>query len=173
MAKDRLLSESATDTPKSEGFLGSANPGFDLAMWVQGFKPASRVIALYRDLDLIGDRDRLGIALDDARAARDDKRVEELRAEIREITARIEASRIEVRLQELAQSRRDELLEVADGTEDQGFAVVAAAIVEPAGFTVDVLKAFAEKSPAQAEMLAKTVNQLNSQVPNVRLTTPF
>ena len=173
---DRLLSEGSGEKTEGEGdvFLGSENPSFDLAMWVEGLEPATRVVPVYGDLGLVGDRDVLGVELDDARAVRDDKRVAELKAEIAGVTERIEASRVLVRLQEVSASKQAELVEAADGDpEVLAYSMLATAIVEPKGFTVEILKALAEKSQSQVTKLADVSMKLNKGSVKPRLTTPF
>lgn len=171
VGKDRLLSEGSNGR-EGEAFLGEPDVGepelkFDLKRWVAGFMPATRTVAVYRDLGLVGDRDALGIALDDARASRDEDLVEELKTQIGALTERIKESRVEIRLQELSQSTRQKL------EDEDGYTVVAATIIDPPGFTADILRAWEEVNPSGANEVAKAANALNDHGVNVRLSTPF
>lgn len=173
---DKLLTgETTTESGKSPAFFGgSVGGGIDLFAWASGAGPTTRTCSLYQRLDLLATRDELIIQRDDAGGRGDTSTWQELSAQIDQVTEQIEQTRLFVRIRELGQSKREELVEewkkagISDPVEI-GLRSLAAHIIEPEGFTYEVLAELSNVMPTQIEGLVRAMNELMSAVPKVRL----
>lgn len=181
MTADRLLSEGSGKTP-NDPFIapnGDAKSASALLAWAAGVTPISRAVPLYARMDLLAERDILKADLDSARVVEDSEAETRILANIRKINEQIEQSKMMVKVQQLSESKRREVVEelTAQGYENDTdeFLLRAAAehIVEPAGMTYEVLAQLVEVIPLQVADIVLAVADMNEKTPDVRLTSPF
>lgn len=183
MSERRLMSELAPKKPGAKeaapALLSEPRSGFNLLEWVQGVRPIRRVVTLYQRLDLLADRDMLGSQLQDARLAGDEDLAEGLRTQIRALTDKVKESAVNVTLAGVTTSRYQEILDEAKAApevvtaEDVVAYQIAAQIVEPEGFTYEVVKMLDEQMPVQMGKVGTAWAQINTTTPDVEATIPF
>lgn len=151
--------------------------GFNLEQWVAGVRPIRRTVIMYSRLDLMGERDELGAALEDARAVGDNDAIGRLHEQIDELTEEILASRMFVTLEGVTSSRFKEIVAEAkdlglDST-DVFLYQIAAQIVEPKGLDWETFKRLDDMLPTQTSKVAQAWTAINNEVPQVGVTAPF
>lgn len=172
--KDRLLSEGSAEPAAPE------NPLFDPMQWLAGAKPIERTIRLRQRLDLMADRDEAADARQDLRMADPtDSSGEQaaLTELIRDLTNKMNATTLMLRLQGFTRSKAREIVEKAQQLgltdDDANYYWVAAHIVEPEGITWEWAKALDDALPVQFMQLLNAVEQISNAVPDVEATVPF
>lgn len=180
---EESLSTNAPAVDVDEGALGESRDvtpegvrtvaGFDLVAWVGGARPSRRATTVYARPDLLAQIDLLSERVIEARAAQDTKTINTLVAQIRDLRSEMEASALDVVVEaqsEDAHKLLREALGVRPGVEEtveQRLAWTAAHIVEPAGFTAEVLADFCRVSPAQVGKIMSAVQVANTTAPAV------
>ena len=185
MAEELLMnSTSNSDDLDSRTLAGGSDDdtvvqveGFNLEQWVAGVRPIRRTVTLYSRLDLMGERDELGAALEDARAAGDNDAIGALHEQIDELTEQILGSRMFVTIEGVTASRFKEIVAEAkdlglDST-DVFLYQIAAQIVEPKGLDWETFKRLDDMLPTQTSKVAQAWTAINNEVPQVGVTAPF
>lgn len=175
----KLMSQPSTKPkqPAKRDVLSAPRDSFNLLEWAQGITQITRAVTIYDDLGLYGQREKVGEQLRTARLIGEDSTVEELQAEVRDLTQRMLAGSLTITLRGVTQSRFQEILEEAKrysaNQDEQTYYRICAQIVEPEGFNVEVMKALDERSPLQGQKIGTVWAQMNQTVPDIATTAPF
>ena len=140
---------------------------FDLEKWISGVAPVGRA-DLLAQLDLM--RDRIKAA---RRAGKNTKPLED---QAKHLADEVEASALDIVVQGWSPERREEYHQALkdQGITDNlelGLHMVAAQIVKPEGFTVEMLRTLQDVSPTQAGLIASRVHEANTKP--VEVSVPF
>jgi len=147
---------------------------FDLEKWINGVTPVERACTIYGRADLLAQldlmRDRIRAA---RRAGKDTKSLE---GQAQHLADEVEASALDVVVQGWSPERREEYHQALkdQGITDNlelGLHMVAAQIVKPEGFTVEMLRTLQDVSPTQAGLIASRVQEANTKP--VEVSVPF
>lgn len=157
---------------------------FDLKAWVAGVHPNVKTVPVYARPDLEDEvamlRDRLAKMPDEGPQAErgiNDEGPGALRTRIETLTAELEASRVDFRVEGRSTTRRkavaDALKEqgVDEGSEDFTLHLLAEQIIHPPGVTFDDLKAMTEAIEPQVVKLIAAAHDVNTRTP--RVDVPF
>lgn len=146
---------------------------FDLGKWVEGITPARHAVTVYARGDLFASLDVVQARLQQAKIARDYAAVKELREQAAGILDVLEASSVDVVVEGWSQDRIEAFRKPL---EDQGLPAdevsmrqVAAQVVEPTGFTADMLRRMYDVVSPQANAVTQAVLNANSLVPVVSI----
>lgn len=139
---------------------------FDVAAWVAGVKPVRRATTVYGRVDLLADMDLLHEQINAAKIEEDYARVTELRRKCEKVAETIQASAVDIVVEGWGADRlkqfHDQLKEVDVEREDAYLMQIAAQIVEPVGFTADLVRQLFEVSPQQGNQIFGIVSQANN-----------
>ena len=148
---------------------------FDLAAWIDGVQPVTRAVTIYARGDLVADLDLLVERARLAKAAKRFDEVRELQAKAGQIVDEINASALDVVVQAWSQDRIDGFRKELEGqgldATEVSMRQVAAQVVSPAGFTVDMLATLFDRVGPQAQQIVGAVSSANASVPTV--SVPF
>lgn len=143
---------------------------FDIAAFVAGAKPTRRAVTLYARGDLRASLDRYGEEIALAEKEGDRKRAETLRKEARQVSEEMTAPGAVVDV--IVEGRSDDWVDTLnealekDGVTDETEKVlrrVAEQIVEPQGFTYELLEQFRQVSEPQVKRLVAAATMANRQ----------
>lgn len=146
----------------------------DLLSWIQGVRSARRAVTIYGRADLAADLDALAAQIAAARASA--QPTEDLIRDALAVRDELFASALDVVVEERsgeALAARREQLQAAGVTDEVELLLhqLADQIVEPAGFTVDLLRQLHQATPVQVMAIAHSVRLVNTSVPQVDI--PF
>jgi len=155
---------------------------FQLDAWFSGVTPTFRSCTLYQRADLMARVDELTTRLRLAEAMpQEDRQLSDespaaIRREIEELAEEFEASAITFKVQGRSDAYRDGLKKKLkkQGIEEDaqvGLHILADAIVEPRGVTVEHLQRLADVSEAQLSILFRAVALASTEAP--RVDVPF
>lgn len=169
-AVDDELTMNETATPQTQDT--TPDPAtFDLAAWVEGVIPATRTVVLYARGDLFGTLSRLTADLTEAKAAADTERKRRIRDEISAVTRELKDSSLAVTVQGrstdwITRFRADHA-EEGKTEDDLVMEQIAAQIIDPPGFTLQLLRTLRDRIEPQIVDLVSAVAAVNATKPAI------
>lgn len=151
---------------------------FDLNAWINGVTGTVRAVTLYQRADLLAEVDELQRQLRIAERIPDEDRglgdptPDGIRRRLEQVAADFEKSALVFKVQGQSDEARDRIAKKLkkQGVTDEEEVVLhqlAAAVVEPKGVTVDVLRTMQERSEPQVKMLLTAASLANYAPPAV------
>ena len=140
---------------------------FDLAAFAAGIRPARRAVRIYARRDLEAALDVLDEDIKAATDLRDNVRAKELRAAREDVVREMQDAALDIVVEARSDEARAKLADAltADGLDDEGerlVRLVHAQIIEPDGFTADLLRQIRESLPGQFAKIVAAAAEANT-----------
>lgn len=144
---------------------------FDLAAWIAGARPTRRSVTVYSRLDLAAELDVLNDEIQYRKSV--GQSVRELKERALQVAEDMQASAMTVTVEARTHEAIERAVEGIDENDVAAYnlAAITAHIVEPKGFTPELLAEFNEVSPLQVNRIMRACTEADANAPEV--TVPF